>query len=143
MKNLKAGAVLLTLWAGLNLFVAAAVTVAILLGRAPPVLEMVLKGPALTAVDAKALAVVNAQATLANPCIAALCGLVLAIVWTSLIHRARWAWWTLAGALCPLQAFGFVSDSYLGHQNLVANSTSTLILLSGLALTSSVGRAPR
>ncbi|MGC4117710.1 MAG: hypothetical protein QM765_24765 [Myxococcales bacterium] len=134
MKSLKVGAVLLSVWSGLNLLVAAAVTVLTLRGAAPPALGMLMTEAEALRLDPRALAVVNAQAALANPCIVALCAIVLAVVWTSLVARARWALWTLSGALLPLQAFGFVSDAYLGGRNFAANTVSSVVLLAGLGL---------
>jgi len=133
MNTLKTGAILLTIWSGLNLLVGVSVTLATLFARHTPVLALVLSDPEISRLDARAVAIINAQAALLNPCIAALCALVIAIVWTSLVRRARWACWALVGALVPVQVFGFVSDAYLGHRNLVANCFSTLLLLAGLA----------
>jgi hypothetical protein len=134
MKRLKAGAVLLSIWCGLNLAVAAAVTAMTLAGRNAPALSLLLTDAQIRSLNPKAVAVVNAQAALANPCIIALCVLVLVVVWTSLVARARWALRALAATLIPLQAFGYVSDAYLGHRNFAANVTSTIILVSGLVL---------
>jgi hypothetical protein len=134
MRSLMAGAVLLSLWSGLNLLVAAAVTAVTLSGGEPPALSLVFGPDAPRDLDAKALAVINAQAALANPCIVALCLLVSAITWTSLVARRRWSFWALVVALVPLQAFGFASDAFLGHKNLIANVASSALLFAGLAL---------
>ena len=134
MSSLKAGAVLLTLWSGLNLLVAAMVTVMTLAGRNAPALSMLFSDSEIQTLDVKAIAVVNAQAMLANPCIVALCVVVMVIIWKGLMTRARWAFWALAGALVPLQLFGFASDAFLGDHNLVANVVSTGVLLMGLSL---------
>ena len=134
MTKLRAGAVLISAWSGLNLLVGAAVTAMTLAGRRAPALLLVFPEEELARLDPKLVAVVNAQAALANPCIVALCGLVLAIVWTSLAAGRRWVLVALTAALIPLQAFGFVSDGFLGHQNLVANLVSTVLLLAGLGL---------
>jgi hypothetical protein len=134
MRSLKAGAILLSVWAGLNLFVGAAVTALTLLGHAPPALALMLTKPEIAALDARAVAVVNAQAMAVNPCIVVLCTLVLVIVWRSLVRGEAWALGTLAATLGPLQFFGFVSDSYIGHRDLAANLISTAILGGGLIL---------
>lgn len=134
MTSLRAGAVLLSLWSGLNLLVAAAVTALVALGRPPPALAFVLADAELARTDGRLLRVVESQALLANPCIAALCGLVLALVWKGVVAGQRWALGALAATLVPLQAFGFVSDASLGHSNLGANVLSSLALAAGLAL---------
>jgi hypothetical protein len=127
MKALKAGAVLLSIWSVVNLLVAVGVTILTLRGRTP-ITMMVGDEPG----SPRLHAIVYAQAALCNPCIAALCLLVLVITWSSLVRRAHWAFWALVATLAPLQAFAFVSDGYLGHRNLGANIGSTLLL--GVAL---------
>ncbi len=143
----RAGAVLLSLWCGANLLVAAAVTATTLLGRAPPALRLVFGDAELAALDPRVVAVVRAQAALANPCIVALCVLVLALTWSGAVGGTRSAsgavggtrsaWRALAGTLVPLQAFGFVSDGFLGARNLAANVASSALLVAALALLSS------
>ena len=134
MKSLKAGAVLLSIWCGLNAAVAAYVTAVTLSGGAAPALALALRPSEVAAADPRLLAVVNAQAAIANPCIIALCGLVLALTWTCIATGMRWALRALAATLIPLQAFGFVSDGFLRNRNLAANGVSTLVLLASLAL---------
>jgi hypothetical protein len=134
MKWLRAGAVLLSIWCGLNAAVALYVTVMTVSGHAAPALALVLRPSEVGAADPRLLAVVNAQAAMANPCIIALCGLVLAVTWTSVMARARWALRALIPTLVPLQAFGFVSDGFLHDRNLAANVGSTVVLITALAL---------
>ena len=134
MKTMKAGVVLLSIWSGLNGLVAVAVTAMTLSGRTPPALSMRFTEPEIRNLDDRVVGVVNAQAALANPCIVALCLLVFVLTWKGVGRRARWAFWALASSLVPLQAFGFVSDGFLGHRNIAANIASTAILLTGLTL---------
>ena len=96
---------------------------------------MMFTEPEIRRLDDKVYAVVNAQAAFANPCIVALCLTVLLLVWKGVVRKARWAFWALVGGLVPLQAFGFVSDEFLGHHNIVANVTSSVVLIVGLAMT--------
>jgi hypothetical protein len=63
----------LFLWGGLNLLVAVVVTATTLSGRNPPALSILLTAAEIHRLDGKVIAVVNAQAALANPCIVALC----------------------------------------------------------------------
>jgi hypothetical protein len=80
------------------------------------------------------LAVVNAQAAIANPLIIGFVILVLAMLWKP--HPA------CPSGICPVlvptlafvQFFAFVSDGFLGNQNLVFNMVSTLCLGTGLFL---------
>jgi hypothetical protein len=134
IKRSRAGAVLLSVWCVLNAAVALAVTIATLVERAPPALALILSKDEIQRLDRRVLAVVNAQAALANPCIVVVCALVLTIVWNSLMKGGSWAWWALAATLLPLQAFGFVSDGLLGNQNVAVNLASTFILGAALVL---------
>jgi hypothetical protein len=125
---LKAGRVVLSLWAGLNALVAAFVTLSTVMGRSPPALALVMDDA--SKVDPRALAVIQAQAAIANPLILAVCALVLVLIWT----RPREYGVALAATLVPVQAFAFVSDAFLGHRNVIANVVSTAMVVCGLAL---------
>lgn len=135
---MRASRILLTVWAGLNAVVAAYVTVATLAGAAPPALRLVLSSEQVSRVDPAALGVIHAQAAIANPLILVVCAWVIVAAWTAL--HERWVRVTLIATLLPLQAFGFVSDGYLGGTNLIANVISTAILGAGLALTAAAKR---
>lgn len=129
MNPRKLGAIVLTVWCVLEAFVAIGVTALTLAGATP-----VFAATGVRDDGSPLRRVIEAQAMLANPCIAALASLVVVVVWTSLVKGARWALPALAATLLPLQGFAFVSDGYLGHRNVSANIASTLVLVGGLAL---------
>ena len=133
MKRAKIGLGLITFWASLNILVAATVTLVTLGRGTAPALRLVMDADAILRLDPRALAVVNAQAAFANPCIIGFCVLVLAILWSSRsapVARHR----VLVLTLVFVQSFAFVSDGYLGHKNLIANVVSALLLAIGLTL---------
>jgi len=137
MKRAKLGLWLLTLWGCLNILVAAAVTVMTLAKASPPALRLVMNDDAIHRLDPQALAVINAQAAFANPCIVGFCVLVLTMLWSN--RRAprtgsHFSYFVLVPTLAFVQVFAFVSDGYLGHKNLPANLVSTLLLTAGLTL---------
>jgi hypothetical protein len=93
--------------------------------------------------DPRWLACINGLAVFCNAWDAAFCVLVLFIVWTSLVKKARWAFWGLLSSLVFLQTFAFVAYSSfeamnlranIATVNLFANLVSTVLLLSGLGL---------
>jgi hypothetical protein len=127
-RSRKAALALLGLWTGLNALVAVYVTVATLAGRPPPALALLMTERQIRAVDPMAVAVVNAQAVIANPLIVAVCALVMVVAWQGLRAAGRWALWSIAGVLVPVQVFGFVSDGFLGGNNVVANAVSSVLL---------------
>lgn len=128
------GLVLLSLWCVANALVALGVTALTLAGRAPPALALVMDAAEAARVEPRALGVVNAQAVLLNPLIAALCALVLVLARKGFTPATPWALPAVAAALLPVQAFGFVSDGFLGSRNLAANGASTAVLVAALGL---------
>ena len=131
---MKTGIWLVTVWSGLNFLVGAAVLVMTLLGKPPPALALVMTPQEIVAVSPKALAVVNAQAAIANPLICAVCVMTTVLLWGPVRHQQRWAWHTLVGTLVPVQVCGFVSDSFLGGTAMAANIVSSVVLGAGLLL---------
>jgi hypothetical protein len=137
MKRAKIGLGILTLWGSLNILVAAAVTVMTLAKESPPALRLVMSGDAIRRLDPQALAVVNAQAAFANPCIIGFCLLVLTMLWSNRGAPAaggQFNYLILVPTLLFVQVFAFISDGFLGHKNLPANLVSTLLLTVGLIL---------
>ncbi len=135
VNTLRIGAVLLSVWTGLNLLLAAAILVGLtVLHKNAPAVSILFSDAAIKSMDPKALATINALGVFGNACAAGMCLLALVITWTALAARARWAFWVLVAALAPVQALGFASDGLLGHRNLIANVVSSVILVAGLSL---------
>ena len=133
MKRERVGAVLVSVWSGINLVLAIGVLAWITLaGRDAPCLSVLLDDAVYRAMDPRAIAVVNALAVIGNAGLAATCALVLAIAWLAPPSRARWSWPTLAAITIPLQGMGFVSDAYLDHRDWLINVGSTAVLAAGL-----------
>ncbi len=141
---LRAGAVLLSVWSGLNLLLAVTCIIAICcFGTNSPGLTMMVEEADIRALDPRWLACINGLAVFCNAWDAACCLLVLFITWAGLVKRARWAFWGLLIALAFLQAFAFVAYSSfevmslrasVAAVNRFANIASTAVLLAGLGL---------
>jgi hypothetical protein len=125
MRSERLGVVLVSAWCIANLVVAVVVTAMTVAGSDLPALRLVMDEREIATTDPRALDVIAAQATLANPCIAALCVLVLALV-----RQRQYA--IVAAVLVPVQAFGFVSDAFVGHRNVAVNVASSALLVAGL-----------
>lgn len=134
MRPLNIGAVLISLWSGVNLLLALGILVAMALGQNPPSVGLVFSDAEVVALDPKALALIRALAVLFNACAVSFCALVLALTWRGVVAGTRGSVAVVAVASGLLQLSGFWSDAYLGHHNLLANLVSTLILGAGLAL---------
>src|SRR4051794_12748971 len=130
---LRIGKILLSLWTGLNLALAAGILfMMLLLGRNAPCLLILFGDTQAAGMDPRALATINGLAVVFNACAASLCGLSLAVIWIALRHGSRWAFWSLAFSLGFLQAAGFASDSFFQHKDFGANVGSTVLLVAGL-----------
>ena len=132
---LKAGAIVLSIWSGVNLLLAGAIVVSMtMLGRNAPGLRILFDEAAVRGLDPRALATVNAIAVLFNACALAFCLLMLYVTWSGVAVGTKSALWALVVTAGPLQVCGFRSDAYLGGRDLLANVISSVVLLAGLGL---------
>jgi hypothetical protein len=141
---LRTGAIFLSLWSGLNLLLAVVCLVTItVFNQDSPGLRLMVAESDIRQLDPKWLTCINGLAVFCNAWDAAFCLLVLFVTWTSLVRKARWAFWGLLISLSFLQTLAFVAYSYfetmnlranMATVNLVANIVSTALLLAGLGL---------
>jgi len=87
---LRAGAIILSIWCGINLSLASFVLVLVVfLDKDPPMLYIVFDEPEIAILDARVLSAGKSLAILFNSSIAAASLLALFMVWSGLIHRQR------------------------------------------------------
>ena len=132
---LKIGAVVLTISAGFNLLLAAAILVAIIvLGKNPPILYVSL-GQADTAnLPEQVLATFKSLAIYFNSAVVTSCLLSIFVIWAALCQGRQWAIWALLITIGIGQILAFVADSFIGNKTLVVNIVLTAIYLLGMAL---------
>jgi hypothetical protein len=129
---LRAGAVILTFWAGVRLVLAVGI-LAMLLVFGKNALVLVPYGDIQgRGVDARALATINALAVLCNAAIAGMCLLSLTVIWFALVRRAAWAVWSLAACVFFLQGASFFSDALLHNPDLLGNVAASSIPVVGI-----------
>ena len=110
---IRAGAILLSLWTGINLLLGLAIMFMLLVLHKNAPASVILYGDTRAiVVDPRALATINAFAVIFNACAAALCTLSLVVIWIPLIRKQSWASWALSGSLSFLQAAGFAGDYF-------------------------------
>ncbi|HXU70340.1 MAG TPA: hypothetical protein VN947_13480 [Polyangia bacterium] len=138
---MKLGALMLSLWSGINLVLAVGILAAMTLGgRHAPALALYVGDAQLRALDPRVVGVVDALAIFGNGCAAAFCALMLFLVWRGITQRLSLAWPVVAVVACWLQAIGFASDTHIANIDLAVNLGSTALLGAGLALTWLAGR---
>jgi hypothetical protein len=132
---LKIGAVVLTISAGFNLLLAAAILAAIIyLGKNPPILYVSL-GQAETAnLGQQVLATFKSLAIYFNSAIVASCLLSIFVIWAALSQGQKWAFWALFVTMGISQMMAFIADSFIGNKTLLVNIILTAVYLLGMVL---------
>jgi hypothetical protein len=129
---MRAGRIVLTIWLGFQVALAAGIVVAITLcDRHAPAFSILFEPREVGALAPRVLATVDGLAILANALVVALCALALYLIWTRRPARDLGA---LAAALAFVQAMGFASDRVFDDRDLVANLISSAILGAGVLL---------
>jgi hypothetical protein len=132
---LKIGAVVLTISAGFNLLLAAAILVAIIaLGKNPPILYVSLDQAEVAQLPEQVLATFKSLAIYFNSAIVTFCLLSIFVIWAALSQGHKWAFWALFITMGLSQILAFVADSFIGNKTFVVNIVLTAIYLSGIAL---------
>jgi hypothetical protein len=132
---LRAGVVLLSIWAGANLAAAALILVLVAaFGAQPPLATMAFSDAELAALPGSVHAAFRALCILYNAARTGLSLVALAVIWKGLSKGQAWAFWVIAVAAFVLQAFGFVADAAIGTKALVPNLVITAVYVAGLAL---------
>jgi hypothetical protein len=132
---LRAGVLILTLWMGFRLLVALSILFKLLvLGKNSPALIILYGTMQGTGLDPRALATINGLAVVANASIAALSILSLVVIWSALMRRAVWAFWSLAGSLLFVEVVRWAGEYFFYRQgNLLADAAVFLPVLAGIA----------
>jgi hypothetical protein len=132
---LKIGAVVLTISAGFNLFLATAILVAIIcLGKNPPILYVSLGQAEAAQLPEQVLATFKSLAIYFNSAVVTFCLLSIFVIWTGLSQGQRWAFWALFITMGIGQILAFIADSFIGNKTLVVNIILTAIYLLGMDL---------
>ena len=132
---LNKGVWVLSIWCLLNILPGLGSLLSIFLGYHAPGLRMLFEVQEISLIEARALATVDALATLLNTLIAVYCASVFVVVRKCLSKGERWSFFVLAGGVVPLQTAGYVSDLvFLGGRNLLALNISSAFLLLGYGL---------
>ena len=113
---LKAGSIILSLWAGINFFFAALIlTSVVIFGANSPLLVMVFEKAAIASLDAKVIASLNALTILYNSCSVVLSLLVWMLIRKSLAARQHWAFWSLLFTIGFKEVLAFFASAEVGN----------------------------
>lgn len=130
---MKAGAIILSVGAGLQCVASVLSLIISIVGNAP-ILRMVFTDKEIAALDTKVIAATKSLAILHNGGAVLGTVFVLVIVWTSLINGHKWAFWTLLCAGLWGHAVWFLSARLIGNQTMAINMVFAVVFLIGIGL---------
>jgi hypothetical protein len=132
---LKIGAVVLTISAGLNLLLAAAILIAVIvLGKNPPILYVSLSQAEVAQLPEQVLATFKSLAIYFNSAVVTFCLLSIFVIWSALGQGHKWVFWAILITMGIGQILAFVADSFIGNKTLISDIVLTAIYLLGIAL---------
>ena len=131
---LKFGSFVLSIEAGLQFLVSVLSLLVSLFGKHAPILKMAFTNEELLTLDAKYVTTTKALAIMHNSGAIICTFLCLVIIWTSLIHGQKWAFWVLLLVGIFGHTFWFIGDSFIGNETLIVNCVLTALFLVGIGL---------
>ncbi len=132
---LKAGAIILTIGAVFNLFLAAGILIAIMFfGKNPPILYVSMGQSEIAQLNKPAIMTFKSLAIYFNSAVLTSCILGIFVIWMGLAQGQKWAFWALLITTVVGQVSGFVADSFIGNKTLGINIVFTVLYLLGMGL---------
>jgi hypothetical protein len=115
-KMLKKGSIVLSIWCGINIFLASLIlTIVVFHFGNSPLLAMVFEKAEIAKIDARLISALNCLTILYNSCDVAVSVLALFIIWSGLIDRKRWAFWALLATIGFLEILAFIASAEVGN----------------------------
>ena len=132
---LKKGSIVLTIWSGINIFLASIIlTIVVFLNGDSPLLAMVFEKSEVDSLDAKVISALNCLTILYNSCDVALSVFALLIIWSGLINSKRWAFWALLITIGFIEILAFVASAGVGNVRWQVNVVQSVLFVVGIGL---------
>ena len=113
---LKRGSTILSIWSGINFFLAALIlTIVVFHIGNSPILALVFEKSEIASLDAKVIASLNALTILYNSCSVVLSVLVWLLIRKSLIAGQKWAFWVLLFVIGFVEVMAFIASAPIGN----------------------------
>jgi hypothetical protein len=136
-KMLKRGSIVLSIWCGINIFLASIIlTIVVFHFGNSPLLVMVFEKSEIARLDAKVISALNCLTILYNSCDVALSIMGLFITWSGLIKGKRWAFWALLITIGFVELLAFVASAEVGNVWLrwQVNVVQSVLCVAGLGV---------
>ncbi len=132
---LKKGSTILSIWSGINFFLAALIlTIVVFHIGNSPILAMVFEKSEIASLDAKVIASLNALTILYNSCSVVLSVLVWLLIRKNLIAGQKWAFWVLLFVIGFVEVMAFIASAPLENARWPVNVVQTVLYLVGIGL---------
>jgi len=132
---LKRGSIILSIWSGINFFLASLILTSVLIFKAnSPLLVMVFEKSEIASLDAKVIASLNTLTILYNSCSMVLSVLVWMLIRKSLIAGQKWAFWTLLFVIGFVEVMAFIASAPLGNARWQVNVVQSILYVVGIGL---------
>lgn len=130
---LKRGSLVLSIWSGINFFLAALILTSVTIFNAnSPLLVMVFEKSEIAALDAKVIASLNALTILYNSCSMVLSVLVWSVIRKNLNGGQYWAFWVLLFVIGFVQVMAFIASAPIGNARWQVNIIQTALYVVGI-----------
>ncbi len=134
-KMLKKGSIVLSIWSGVNFFLAALILSSVVIFDAnSPILVMVFEKSEIASLDAKVIASLNALTILYNSCSIGLSVLVWSLIRNCLISGQKWAFWVLLFVIGFMELMAFIASAPIGNARWQVNILLSALYIVGISL---------
>ena len=132
---LKKGSTILSIWSGINFFLAALILTIVVfhLGNSP-ILALVFEESEIANLDAKVIASLNALTILYNSCSVVLSVLVWLLIRKNLIAGQKWAFWVLLFVIGFVEVMAFIASAPIGNVRWQVNVLLSALYIVGIGL---------
>ncbi len=132
---LKRGSTVLSIWSGINFFLAALIlTIVVFHIGNSPILTLVFEKSEIASLDAKVIASLNALTILYNSCSVVVSVLVWLLIRKNLIAGQKWAFWVLLFAIGFVEVMAFIASAPLENARWPVNVVQSVLYLVGIGL---------
>jgi hypothetical protein len=132
---LKAGSTILSIWSGINFFLAALIlTIVVFHIGNSPILALVFEKSEIANLSAKVIASLNALTILYNSCSVVLSVLVWLLIRKNLIAGQKWAFWVLLFVIGFVEVMAFIASAPIGNARWQVNVVQSALYVVGIGL---------
>ena len=132
---LKRGSIILSIWSGINFFLAALIlTSVVIFNSDSPLLVMVFEKSEIAGLDARVIASLNALTILYNSCSVVLSVLVWLLIRKGLLAGQKWAFWVLLFVIGFVEVMAFIASAPIGNARWQVNVVQSAFYVVGIGL---------